>query len=86
MRKTETVKVTLELPKQLADFIKDSWATDNLSETLTKEIVTLCVSQLEADANEEGIKPLELGNKYVLIPIFKQYEVLPSYYREAEAE
>ena len=83
-KEIEIVKVTLELPKQVADFIKDSWATDNLSETLTKEIVTLCVSQLEADANEEGIKPLELGNKYGLIPIFKQYEVLPEYYQKSE--
>ena len=36
MSEKEIVKVTLELPKQVADFIKESWATDNLSETLTK--------------------------------------------------
>ena len=32
----ETVEVTLKLPKQITDYIKDSWETDNLPEILTK--------------------------------------------------
>ena len=87
MSKTEEiVKVTLELPKQLADFIKDSWATDNLSETLTKDIVQMCHSQIEGDANEQETTPEELIKKYGLMPIFKQFGVLPCYLKEAEAE
>ena len=82
----ETLKVTLELPKQVADFIKDSWATDNLSETLTKDIVQMCHSQIEGDANEQETTPEELIKKYDLMPIFKQYNVLPCYLKEAEAK
>ena len=86
MNKTETVKVTLKLPKQIAEFIKDSWSTDNLEETLTKEIVSISYSQVDAEANEKGIFPEELMKKYDLLPIFKKYGVLPSYYKEVEAE
>lgn len=85
-KKEEIVKVTLELPKQVADFIKDSWATDNLSETLTKDIVQMCHSQLEGDANEQETTPEELIKKYDLMPIFKQYNVLPCYLKEATAK
>jgi hypothetical protein len=84
--KTETEKVTLELPKPITKFIKDSWSTNNLPETLTKEVINLCVSQLEADANESGVFPEELMKKHGLLPVFKQYRVLPEYYREAEIE
>ena len=79
MSKEETVKVTLELPKQIIEFIKESWPTNNLEETLTKDVIELCVSQVEADAIKEGIEPEELTSKYGLLPIFKQYGVLPSY-------
>ena len=85
-KETELVKVTLELPKQIADFIKESWDTEDLSETLTKEVVQLCFSQLDADANEESVYPEELINKHGLMPIFKQYNVLPCYLKEAEAK
>ena len=85
-QKTETVKVTLELPKPIAEYIKESWSTDNLTETLTKEVVVLCLSQLDADANESGVLPMELVSKYGLLPIFKQYDVLPVYIKEAAAQ
>ena len=85
-KEIEIVKVTLELPKQLADFIKDSWDTEDLQETLTKDIVQMCHSQLEGDANEQETTPEELIKKYDLMPIFKQYNVLPCYLKEAEAK
>ena len=81
-KETEIVKVTLELPKQLADFIKDSWATDNLSETLTKDIVQMCHSQIEGDANEQETTPEELIKKYGLFSVFKQHGIIPSHYKE----
>ena len=80
-KETETVKMTLELPKPVADFIKETWSTNNLEETLTKEVVQMCVSSIEGDFDAE---PEEAMNKYGLLPIFKQYGVLPSYYKEAE--
>ncbi len=86
MNKTETVEVTLKLPKQITEFIKDSWDTDNLEETLTKEIVEISYAQLDADANEKGIFQEELIEKYGLLPIFKKYDVLPRTYKEAEAK
>jgi len=80
-KETETVKVTLELPKQIAEFIKESWSTDNLTETLTKEVVEMCLSQLDADANEQGILPREIISKYDLMPIFKKFGIyVPEYY------
>ena len=85
-KETETVEVTLKLPKQIAKFIKESWSTDNLEKTLTKEIVDLSYSQVEVEANEKGIFPEELMKKYGLLPIFKQYGTLPGFYKEAEAE
>ena len=84
MSKTETVEVTLKLPKQIIEFIKDSWSTDNLEETLTKEIVDISYSQVEVEANEKGIFPEELMSKYGLLPIFRKYGVLPSYIKESE--
>ena len=87
---TEVVKVVLELPKEIADFIKDSWATDNLSETLTKEVIQLCFEQLDADASEEDIFPEELIRKHGLMPVFKkfvkQFGITPCYIREAAAK
>lgn len=85
-KETKTIEVTLKLPKQIAEFIKDSWSTDNLEETLTKEIVSISYSQVDAEANEKGIFPEELMKKYGLLPIFKDYGVLPSYIKEPEAE
>ncbi len=55
--KQETVEVTLKLPKQITEFIKESWDTENLEETLTKEIIDLCLSQIDCDAGEEQIDP-----------------------------
>jgi hypothetical protein len=80
MSKTETVKVTLQLPKQIAEFIKDSWETDDNQKTLTEEVVKSCFSQLEADANDAGVFPEELMSKYGLLQIFKDFNVLPVYY------
>ena len=89
MSKNETVKVTLELPKQITEFIKESWGTNDLQKTLTKEVIEMCFSQLDADANEESVFPEELIKKYGLMPIFKQfvkqYRILPCYIKEAEA-
>ena len=81
--KQEIVQVTLKLPKQITEFIKAEWPTDNLEETLTKGIIEDCLSALEGDFDTE---PEETVNKYGLLPIFKQYGFLPSYYKEAEAE
>lgn len=78
----ETVKVTLELPKPITVFIKESWSTDNLPEILTKEIIELCLSQIDCEAGEECVKPEELVKKYGLFTVFKQYEIIPSYYEE----
>ena len=86
MSEKETVKVTLELPKQITDYIKDSWATDNLQETLTKEVVEMCFSQLDADANNQSVFPEELIKKYGLLPVFKQFGVLPCYIKEGKAK
>jgi len=87
MSETETVKVTLELPKPITEFIKDSWSTSNLEETLTKEVVEMCLSQLDADANDQGILPREIISKYGLMPIFKKFGVfVPKYYLEAKAK
>ena len=83
LTKTETVEVTLELPKQIADYIKDSWETDNLEETLTKEIIDLCLSHIDCDAGEEQVDPEEIVKKYGLWSTFKQYDALPSHYKEA---
>ena len=79
----ETVKVTLELPKQITEYIKESWSTNNLEETLTKEIVEMCVSSIEGNFD---VEPEEEMKKRGLWSIFKKYDVLPSYYKEAEAE
>ena len=89
-KEIEIVKVTLELPKQVADFIKDSWATDNLSETLTKEVIQLCFEQLDADASEEDIFPEELIRKHGLMSVFKkfvkQFGITPCSIREVAAK
>lgn len=80
-KETETVEVTLELPKPIAEYIKESWSTDNLEETLTKETVILCLAQLDADANDQGILPREIISKYNLLPIFKKFGVhIPAFY------
>lgn len=82
--KTEkTVKITLDLPTRIAEFIKDSWPTNDLGKTITKEMVELCISQIEADANAEAIRPEQLIKKYGLFSVFKQYGVIQSYYSEA---
>ena len=83
MSKTETIEVKLELPKQIADYIKESWDLDNLEETLTKEIIELCLSHIDCDAGEKQVDPEELVKKYGLWPTFKQYDVIPSHYKEA---
>ena len=80
--KQETVQVTLKLPKQITEFIKESWGTDTLEETLTKEIVELCLSQIDADAGEKEIYPEELVKKYGLFSVFKQFDIIPSHYKE----
>ena len=82
-KETETVKVTLELPKQITEYIKESWSTNNLEETLTKEIVEMCVSSIEGNFD---VEPEEEMKKRGLWSIFKQYGVLPSYYEEATAK
>ena len=86
MNKKEMVNVNLNLPKELADFIKESWDTEDLQETLTKDIVQMCHSQIEGDANEQETTPEELIKKYGLMPIFRQYNVLPCYLKEASAK
>jgi len=80
MSEKETVEVTLKLPKQIAEYIKAEYPTDNLEETLTKDIVEDSLSQLEGEDDTETTKALM--KKYGLLPIFKQYGILPSYYRE----
>jgi len=68
MSETETVKVTLELPKQVAD-----WFTDNtgpLEERLTAELVELAYSQIDGSTVET------LTEKYGLEPVFKKYGLL----------
>jgi len=63
--KQETVKVTLELPKQVAD-----WFTDNtgpLEERLTAELVELAYSQIDGSTTDTLIA------KYGLGPVLKKY-------------
>jgi len=79
-KETETVEVTLKLPKQIAEYIKAEYPTDNLEETLTKGIIEDSLSQLEGEDDTETTKALM--KKYDLLPIFKKYGILPSYYRE----
>ena len=54
--------------------------------TLTKEVITLSHSQLDAEANEKGIFPEELMKKFGLLPIFKKYGTLPRSYEEVAAK
>ena len=82
-KETENVKVTLELPKPISDYIKSEYPSDNLAETLTKGIVEDVLSSVEGDFEVDSEEEMK---KRGLLPIFKQYGVLPSYYKEAEAK
>ena len=83
MNKTELVEVTLKLPKQIAEFIKETYHTDNLEKTLTKEIVEVSCSQVDAEDDDVAEA---LVKKYDLLPIFKQYGILPNHYQEDPTE
>jgi hypothetical protein len=65
---TETVKVTLELPKQVADWFTDETAP--LEKRLTDELVELCLSQIDGSTKDTLIA------KYGLGPVFKEYELI----------
>jgi len=65
---TETVKVTLELPKQVADWFTDN--TEPLEERLTAELVELVYSQIDGSNIET------LTAKYGLGPVFRKYGLL----------
>lgn len=82
-QETETVKVTLELPKPIAEYIKAEYPSDNLAETLTKGIVEDVLSSIEGDFDVDTEEEMR---KRGFLPIFKQYGVLPTYYKEAEAK
>jgi len=79
MSKVETVEVTLRLPKPIAEWFKDE-DTKNLEDRLTLELIGVVLSQVEADNAELHMR------KYGLRQVFKDYGVLPSYYKDPEVE
>ena len=85
MSKEETVEVTIKLPKAIVDFIKDQEGKD-VSGYITHCIMELHVSYLENVSDETGEDAETVMNQYNLKPVFKEYGVLPCYYKQPEAE
>ena len=79
--KLETVDVTLKLPKAIIDFIKAVDQPKSLEEYLTSHTVETMQSYLEMLESSPGV----LMERFKLKPVFKQYDVLPSYAEEAKA-
>ena len=69
------VTVTLKIPKPIAEWYKDT-RTGNLEDRLTLELVELVLSEVE------GIQTELLMEKFGLKQVFKDYGVLPSYYKD----
>jgi len=80
MSKQETAKVTLELPKEIVDFIKD--VEGDVQKYITHVVMELHVSYIEGLSIDTGEDPETIMNKYGLKPVFKAYGVLPCYYRD----
>lgn len=74
MSKQETVEVTLKLPKAIVDFL----GKENLEQRLTKDVIEGVLSQIEGDY----FSPETVMANHGLKQIFKQYNVLPSYYKD----
>ena len=79
--KVETVDVTLKLPKALVAFIKAIDNPESLETYLTNHTVETMQSYVEMLGSSPGV----LMNRFHLKPVFKQYDVLPSYAEEAKA-
>lgn len=74
MSKEETVEVTLRLPKAIVDFL----GKENLEQRLTKDVIEGVLSQIEGDY----FSPETVMVNHGLKRIFKQYNVLPCYYKD----
>ena len=74
-KEIEIVKVKLELPKNVADWFTDKNAP--LEKRLTAELVELCLSQIDGSTKDTLIA------KYGLKSVFKEYDLIPSSYKEA---
>lgn len=72
----ETVEVTLKLPKGVAAHFSDG--EKPLEDRLTEELVEVCFAQIESTNAET------LMARFNLKPVFKEFGVLPIYYKEAE--
>jgi len=75
MSKEETVEVTLKLPKPIVEWFRDE-DTKNLEDRLALELIEVAFSQVESEDAEL------LMRKYGLKQVFKDYGVLPSYYKD----
>ena len=75
MSAKETIEVTLKLPKQVADWFTEE--TEPLEKRLTAELVELCLSQIDGSTKDTLIA------KYGLKSVFKEYDLIPSSYKEA---
>ena len=62
------VTVTLKIPKQVAEWFKDSY-TETLEKRLEAEIVEICYAQIDA------VEPKFMAEKYNLKPVFKEYDL-----------
>jgi len=71
----EKVKLTIELPKALVDFIQTVDTPESLEKYLENHIVETMQSYVELLESSAGILTERLGLK----PVFKEYGVLPSY-------
>ena len=76
----EKVKVTLELPKAVVDFIQAVDKPESIETYLVEHFVETMESYCELLESSPGV----LMDKFNLKPIFKAYDCLPAVYESAE--
>ncbi len=65
----KTVKVTVELPKNVVEWFKES-ETESIKKILEYRLIELCHSEVD------GITPDVIISKFALEPIFKEYGLM----------
>ena len=81
MSKEQFETVTLRLPKQVVDFIRDRESKD-VQKYLEYCIVDLHMSDVECVCQDTMEDPEEVMDWYGLKPVFRAFGVLPSYYKD----
>jgi len=72
----EYVEVTLKLPNPIVNWFKDE-ETKNLEDRLVRELIGIVAAEVD------GVEAELIMGKFGLKQVFKDYDVLPSYYKDS---